>query len=98
MSGQMDDILRQLAAEYIEETAKTIEEAAEKVKSGQMALDEIRQIAHKLKGSGATYGFDKISEIAAKVETAAKNGREEEARKLFAELVEVIKAEREKFR
>ena len=94
MSGQMGDILRQLAREYIVETAEFIEQMAKKLEFGEVDLEEIQKVAHKLKGSGATYGFDKISEIAAKVEAAAKSGQEKEAKKLFAELVEVIRMER----
>ncbi len=95
MSGQMGDILRQLAREYIVETAEFIEQMAKKLEFGEVDLEEIQKVAHKLKGSGATYGFDKISEIAAEVEAAAKSGREKEAKKLFAELVEIIRMERE---
>jgi HPt (histidine-containing phosphotransfer) domain-containing protein len=34
-------------------------------------LDEIRSLAHKMKGSGGSYGFDEISEIGEALECAA---------------------------
>lgn len=34
-------------------------------------LDEIRKLAHRMKGSGGSYGFDEISEIGENLEGAA---------------------------
>ena len=36
------------------------------------AVDTVRKIAHRLKGTGASYGFPAISESAARVEEAAE--------------------------
>lgn len=37
-------------------------------------LDTIRQVAHGMKGAGGSYGFDRITEMAAAIEQAAKAG------------------------
>ena len=35
-------------------------------------FETLRTLAHKIKGAGGSYGFDRVSEIAATVEQAAK--------------------------
>lgn len=37
-------------------------------------LETVRKVAHGMKGAGGSYGFDRISEMAAVIEQAAKNG------------------------
>lgn len=37
-------------------------------------LDSVRKVAHGMKGAGGSYGFDRVSEIAASIEQAAKDG------------------------
>ena len=37
-------------------------------------LDAVRRVAHTVKGVGGSYGFDRITEIAAAIEHAAKAG------------------------
>jgi HPt (histidine-containing phosphotransfer) domain-containing protein len=37
-------------------------------------LDTVRKVAHGMKGAGGSYGFDRITEIAANIEQAAKAG------------------------
>ncbi|MBX3334024.1 MAG: Hpt domain-containing protein [Nitrospira sp.] len=37
-------------------------------------LDSVRKVAHGMKGAGGSYGFDRVSEIAAVIEQAAKDG------------------------
>lgn len=36
-------------------------------------LDQIKTLAHQLKGAGAGYGFDELSQLAAKLEEACKS-------------------------
>lgn len=38
------------------------------------AFDTVRKISHGMKGAGGSYGFDRISEMAAVIEQAAKTG------------------------
>lgn len=37
-------------------------------------LETVRTVAHGMKGAGGSYGFDRVSELAAVIEQAAKNG------------------------
>ncbi len=37
-------------------------------------LETVRKVAHGMKGAGGSYGFDRVSEIAAVIEQAAKDG------------------------
>ncbi|MFH0811734.1 MAG: ATP-binding protein [Pseudomonadota bacterium] len=39
----------------------------------QREFSDIKEISHKIKGAGGSYGFHKLSEIAQTIETAAKN-------------------------
>ena len=41
---------------------------------GDNALDEVRKIAHKLKGCGGGYGFPGLTSLAAATEMACKTG------------------------
>ena len=45
--------------------------------SGDVSMTLIRTVGHKMKGTGRAYGFDRISEIGAAMEEAAKAGQHE---------------------
>lgn len=64
----MLDIVREFADELPERVA-SIEEL---LQSGE--LEELRRLAHQLKGAGGGYGFAKITEMAALLEAALKQG------------------------
>ena len=49
-------------------------------------FDTIRTLGHRMKGSGAGYGFVNITEIGKKLEEAAKGGKSEEINNLMTEL------------
>jgi HPt (histidine-containing phosphotransfer) domain-containing protein len=51
--------------------------------------EEFRRIAHSLRGAGGSYGFDSISEVAARLEKAYIAGR---TRDCLAELIECLKS------
>ena len=55
-------------------------------------FDQIRVLGHNLKGSGGAYGFPGLSEIGARIETAAKAGNESEAREGVEQLAEFLKS------
>jgi len=40
-------------------------------------FETVRRVAHGMKGAGGSYGFDRITEMAATIEQAAKNGGRE---------------------
>ncbi|MEM7395834.1 MAG: Hpt domain-containing protein [Verrucomicrobiota bacterium] len=71
-----DDTLEELKAWYIGSLQERIEalegpiSACREGGGSEEAEKTIRQIAHSLRGSGATYGFPQITEAAAAVEDA----------------------------
>lgn len=68
----MLDIVREFADELPERAAR-IEGL---LKSGE--LEELRSLAHQLKGAGGGYGFAVITESAASLEQALKQGADAE--------------------
>lgn len=71
MSPMMPDPeLRELIAEFVAELPERFA-ALEKAAAGQ-DWQEVRRLAHQLKGSGGSYGFPEITAAAAKVEDAAR--------------------------
>ncbi len=49
-------------------------------------FEKIRGIAHKMKGEGRTYGFDRVSELGAWIQLAAQNKNADEIRNLTEDL------------
>ena len=64
----MLEIVREFAAELPARIAKLEAHAA----AGQ--LRELQTLAHQLKGAGGGYGFPQITELAASLESALKQG------------------------
>jgi HPt (histidine-containing phosphotransfer) domain-containing protein len=58
--------------------------------SGNVSMKLIRTVGHKIKGTGRAYGFDRISEIGAAMEEAAKAGRHEPISVLVDQLEEYV--------
>jgi len=52
--------------------------------------ESVRILGHNMKGSGAGYGFNRITEIGASLEQAAARGAREEIRARSAELVRYL--------
>lgn len=52
--------------------------------------DDIRILGHNMKGSGAGYGFDRITTIGASIEQAAGRHAHDEIRARAAELVQYL--------
>jgi len=81
--------------EIVEEFAAELPGRAEEIESTLAAGDSerLRTLAHQLKGAGGSYGFDKITEVAAQVEDAIRNS---ESGEVVAEhtktLCEVLRA------
>ncbi len=72
----VDEDLSDLIPGYLENRAKDIREIASSLERGD--FETIRTIGHKMKGSGAGYGFDRITEIGRAIEDAAGRSQEEE--------------------
>lgn len=49
------------------------------------------RIGHSLKGVGATYGVDAISELGSRLESAAQEGRMEDAADIVREYADFLK-------
>ena len=58
--------------------------------SGDVSIKLIRTVGHKIKGTGRAYGFDRISEIGAAMEEAAKAGRHEPISVLVDQLEQYV--------
>jgi HPt (histidine-containing phosphotransfer) domain-containing protein len=53
-------------------------------------FENVRILGHNMKGSGGGYGFDRISEIGASLEEAAKRGGGDEIRAQCSQLVHYL--------
>lgn len=54
-------------------------------------FDEIRSVAHKIKGNSAGYGFQKLSEIGAELEDAARSKSIERVQNLLNDMADYLK-------
>jgi HPt (histidine-containing phosphotransfer) domain-containing protein len=74
----MSERLAALVADYrarLPGRISALEAATRRLAGGEEAARaEIRQEAHQLKGSGASYGLDAVSRAAAALERAAREG------------------------
>lgn len=77
---------------FVERKEKDLEQLAILVAHGE--FEAIRNIGHRLKGSGAGYGFQALSEIGASLEAA---GRAHERAKITA-LIDALREEIAKIR
>lgn len=80
----VDDELNALKREFLDEAREKVEEMQSAIDSGGRdgaLLDRVAYLAHQLKGSGGSYGYQQISDDAAElekaVETLAEQGSEE---------------------
>jgi HPt (histidine-containing phosphotransfer) domain-containing protein len=83
----MLEIVREFARE-LPERARALEE---RCAAGHLA--ELQRLAHQLKGAGGGYGFPRITELAASLESALKQGAEAAVVKdRLGDLVRVLRA------
>jgi HPt (histidine-containing phosphotransfer) domain-containing protein len=66
--------LDELRREFLEEARAKVEEMQSAVEAGHSAesLERLAYLAHQLKGSGGSYGYQRISTDAAEIEKAAE--------------------------
>ncbi|AFY00006.1 hypothetical protein Bdt_0297 [Bdellovibrio bacteriovorus str. Tiberius] len=67
---EIDADLQDLIPQFIENRKKDIESLSALVEKND--LQSIAQMAHKIKGAAAGYGFAELSDLAAQMEVAAK--------------------------
>ena len=68
----IDIDLEDIVPGYLANRQKDIDDIAQALAKGD--IDTIRILGHRMKGSGAGYGFDEITEIGRRIEIAAKEG------------------------
>ena len=71
----VDHELNELRREFLDEAREKVDEmqsALEKVRERD-ALDRLAYLAHQLKGSGGSYGYQRISTDAAQLEKAVES-------------------------
>jgi histidine phosphotransfer protein HptB len=66
----VDPELDELRREFLAEAAEKVREIEEAVESA--TFDRVTYLAHQLKGSGGSYGFKRISSVAAELEKSAE--------------------------
>ena len=81
---RVDPELRDLVPGYLTRRREDVVALREALAEDDLATVALR--GHKMKGSGAGYGFDRISEIGARLERAAQSGDADEARTRVDEL------------
>ncbi|MBV8570860.1 MAG: response regulator [Acidobacteriaceae bacterium] len=84
----LDERLRPILPAYLEARARDAGDMLAALERGD--YERIRTIGHKMHGSGAGYGFTRISEIGARVEAAVDAPDENAIRQLAAELREYV--------
>lgn len=67
-----NEILSNLRNEYIQQIGEDISLLISRLKEGSFDGPDIRNIAHKIRGSAGTYGIPELSELAAKAEDELK--------------------------
>ncbi len=89
--AKVDEGLRDLIPGYLANRHKEL--SALEAAAGAQKFDEVRKLAHKMKGVGASYGFDRITQLGRELEEAAKIADEEGIRvrlKLYSDYLEHV--------
>jgi CheY-like chemotaxis protein len=69
-SDVTDEAVRAFLTNFVAELPKDVARLATLLEEGN--LQQLREVAHRLKGSGGLYGFDSITNLAANLETGLK--------------------------
>ncbi len=67
------NVMRDIAPAYLERKRSELVLYREYLSSGD--LNSIRLLSHKMKGTGTGFGFPRLTQLGAAIETAATNGR-----------------------
>jgi len=84
-----DDLLTELTNNFKQGLPDLMLEFASALENQD--ADTLRQVAHKLKGMGGSFGYPEITEISANIETFAKEQELQQAEKQFISLNEMCK-------
>ena len=85
---QVPDGLQELIPEYLDARRQDAAEMRRFFEENQ--FDEVRRLAHNLKGNGACYGFDELSKLGAALEAASKRADRTEADQHIAEITRYL--------
>ena len=80
----MDPFARKLMAQYLQRRERDLDSLAASLR--QSDFQSIREIAHKMYGSGSTYGLDEVSRIGGELENAAKSGSRDQVERVIDQL------------
>jgi HPt (histidine-containing phosphotransfer) domain-containing protein len=83
-----DPDIADLIPMYVRRRHADLAKAREALAAGD--LETLRIMGHSMKGSGGGYGFDGISEIGARMETAGKEADASAAQGVIAELADYL--------
>lgn len=75
MRSSKPDFLRELFEMFLDNEPKRLAALAAAVAAGDQ--EQVRYLAHSLKGAAATLGLDRLRDACRELEFAAKEGREE---------------------
>ncbi len=70
----VDHELNELRREFLDEARGKVDEMQAALHGDGEGLERLAYLAHQLKGSGGSYGYQAISENAAELEKAIENG------------------------
>jgi len=76
VAATVDHELNELKREFLDEAREKVDEMQSVVDGGSRdsaSLDRLAYLAHQLKGSGGSYGYQQISDDATKLETAIES-------------------------
>lgn len=79
------DIARRLLPRYRTLVADLLAAAQRGIAQGDLEI--LESVGHKLKGSGALYGFPEVTEMGASLEAAAQRGSLQDSEAVFARLL-----------
>jgi len=89
-SDVTDEAVRAFLTNFVAELPKDVARLSSLLREGD--LQQLRELAHRLKGSGGLYGFDSVTDLAAKLEAGLKQQQAiDETAKQVNELIELIR-------
>ena len=84
----MDARLRAVTPGYLQNRRRDVQRILEALQRAD--YETIRELSHKMNGTGGSYGFSRISEIGAAMESAAKERKADEIRSRIADLTRYL--------
>ena len=79
--------MRELVEFFVEQMPQRVRALQDSFENG--ALEDVRSIAHQLKGAGGSYGFPQITESARALEVQADNADIDAVRQSIDELIAI---------